>query len=163
MSQRHRQSSPDPRQVRHSSPAQPEAPLRRRRARAGVAETAGQVTADCAAVCCCCSFGLINLFYFCFIKLPTGLLLRSVRKFTRWGARRCRKCPASTSSCSCSSKMRRSALLYSIDEETSTCLEWGDQVHFDCEPSKEDIEFKAEMWDNLINSGFGRSLSRRYE
>jgi hypothetical protein len=158
MSQRHKQPSPDSRWGRHVSLAQPEAV----RGRAGAAETAGQVTADCAAVCCCCSFGLINLLYFCFIKLPTGLVLHSARKFKR-RAGRCRKCPA-TSSCSCSSKMRRSAFLYSIDEESDTCFkEEGSVLVFDLEPSKEDIEFKEEMWSNLTNSGFGRSLSRRYE
>ncbi|KAJ4762148.1 hypothetical protein LUZ62_072523 [Rhynchospora pubera] len=166
MSQQSKQPSPDSRRGRrkHMSPARPETPKRK----AGVAETAGQVTADCAAVCCCCSFGLINLFYLCFIKLPTGLLLRSARKIKR-RAHRCRKGPE-TGSCSCSSsKMKRSSLLYSFEEEIDERFEMGDQAQsatvfvFDLEPSKEAIEFKKEMWNNIVNSGFGRSLSQRYE
>lgn len=164
MSRPPKQPSPDSRRVKHSSLAdQPKASKQK----AGVAETAGQATADCAAVCCCCSFGLINLFYLCFIKLPTGLLLHSARKIKR-RARQCCKCPATTS-CSCSSKMRNSALLYSFEEENDPCFEGGDQAQaefvwvFNPEPTKDVVEFKEQMWSHFNNSGFGRSLSRRYE
>ncbi|WOL03103.1 hypothetical protein Cni_G11823 [Canna indica] len=43
------------------------------------AEVAGQTTAECTAVLCCCPCGLANLIYAAAIKLPAGLVRRALR------------------------------------------------------------------------------------
>ncbi|ERN09412.1 uncharacterized protein LOC18437561 [Amborella trichopoda] len=52
------------------------------------AETAGGTMASCAAVCCCCPCGLVNLLVLAMVKLPAGLCKRALRRKKREKKRR---------------------------------------------------------------------------
>ncbi|KAL1549242.1 hypothetical protein AAHA92_17371 [Salvia divinorum] len=48
--------------------------------RLSVAEMAGGATAECAAVCCCCPCGVLNLAVLAVYKVPAGLCRKALRK-----------------------------------------------------------------------------------
>lgn len=48
--------------------------------RVRVAEMAGGATAECAAVCCCCPCGVLNLAVLAVYKVPAGLCRKALRK-----------------------------------------------------------------------------------
>ncbi|WOK98487.1 hypothetical protein Cni_G07199 [Canna indica] len=52
----------------------------RKKQRARFAEMAGETAAECAAICCCCPFGLVNLLVVVAVKLPAGLVRRALRR-----------------------------------------------------------------------------------
>ena len=45
-----------------------------------IAEVAGGTAAECAAVCCCCPCGLMNLLYLAIYKVPSTLCRRALRR-----------------------------------------------------------------------------------
>ncbi|KAE8009642.1 hypothetical protein FH972_006068 [Carpinus fangiana] len=47
------------------------------------AEVADGTTAECAAVCCCCPCGLVNLLYLAIYKVPSTLCWRALRRNSR--------------------------------------------------------------------------------
>ncbi|XP_074589572.1 uncharacterized protein LOC141845409 [Curcuma longa] len=51
---------------------------------ARVAESAGETAAGCAAVLCCCPFGLASLLYLAAVKFPAGLVRRSLDRGVRF-------------------------------------------------------------------------------
>lgn len=51
--------------------------------KARFAEVAGGTAAECAAVCCCCPCGLINLVVLAVIRLPASLCRKSIEKQRR--------------------------------------------------------------------------------
>ncbi|PHT30737.1 hypothetical protein CQW23_29657 [Capsicum baccatum] len=51
--------------------------------KARFAEVAGGTAAECAAVCCCCPCGLVNLLVLAVYKLPAGLCRKVLRRKRR--------------------------------------------------------------------------------
>ncbi|KAG9130957.1 hypothetical protein Leryth_006734 [Lithospermum erythrorhizon] len=116
-----------------------------------VAEVVGGTTAECAAVCCCCPFGLLNLVLLAVYKLPAGLYKKALRK------RRRRKLLRNGHG------LPTLAQSFNPDEpemflrSSSTSMNMVDDVHKD----KDVLALEEEMWGKFYGSGFWRSPSQK--
>ncbi|KAJ0966347.1 hypothetical protein J5N97_027485 [Dioscorea zingiberensis] len=121
------------------------------------AEVAGGTAAECAAVCCCCPCGLVDLLVFAVVRLPCGLCRRAVRKRRR----------------------SRAAAALGIGKKKPGVLipgkGGGDEVEVvviarpategtvEGAAASEMTEMEKEMWMKFYSSGFWRSPSQREE
>ncbi|KAL7096441.1 hypothetical protein ACP275_10G079300 [Erythranthe tilingii] len=118
-----------------------------------LAEVAGGTAAECAAVCCCCPCGLVNLIVLAVYKLPAGLCRKALRR--KRHRRLLKKGLLPQRKCGCDENE------FQIHPVTSplamvTALE---SVSDDSEV----IELEKEMWDKFYGAGFWRSPSQRTE
>lgn len=118
-----------------------------------LAEVAGGTTAECAAVCCCCPCGLVNLFVLAVYKVPAGLCRKALRR--KRHRRLMKKGLLPSRKCGCDEEF------FQIHPVTSplstvTALE-------SLSDNKEVIELEKEMWDKFYGAGFWRSPSQRSE
>ncbi|KAG9441373.1 hypothetical protein H6P81_017227 [Aristolochia fimbriata] len=117
-----------------------------------IAETAGNTAAECAAVCCCCPCGLLDLVVTTFVKLPGGLCHRAIRNSRR--RRRAKRIGQGGA-------LRRPEMeeesdrrmIFPIDD----IVPWSP----DRSPSIVVLEVENEMWTKFYNNGFWRSISER--
>ncbi|KAF5747752.1 hypothetical protein HS088_TW05G00479 [Tripterygium wilfordii] len=125
---------------------------------ARIAEVAGETTAECAAICCCCPCGLVNLLLLPIYKVPAGLCRRALRR-KRLQRLMTKKdlLPPRHKRCQCG---------YCDDTEM--------QIHPFCEEQEEEFqkttskeeekaveELEKEMWARFYGAGFWRSPSQR--
>lgn len=120
------------------------------------AEVAGETTAECAAVACCCPCGLVNLLVLAVYKVPAGLCRRALKKkrlrrMIKKGLLqpRRRRCP-----CGCD------------DTELQIHPISGDVTDTDIsvksnESEQEVMDLEKEMWEKFYSTGFWRSSSQR--
>ncbi|KAG8376837.1 hypothetical protein BUALT_Bualt09G0105400 [Buddleja alternifolia] len=123
-----------------------------RKARLG--EVAGGTTAECAAVCCCCPCGLVNLLVLAVYKLPAGLCRKALRKKRR--RRMIKKGLLPQRKCGCDDKELQ------IHPVTSP-LSMVNALESSADNNLEVIELEKEMWDKFYGAGFWRSNSQRSE
>ncbi|XP_047977903.1 uncharacterized protein LOC125219858 [Salvia hispanica] len=103
-----------------------------------LAEVVGGTTAECAAVCCCCPCGLVNLLVLATCKVPAGLCRKALRQ------------------------KRRRRLLKRGLLPSAKCT--SDDKDFQIHPapsSAEVMELDKEMFDQFYSGGFWRSSSGR--
>ncbi|KAL5708976.1 hypothetical protein ACHQM5_019716 [Ranunculus cassubicifolius] len=120
------------------------------------AEVAGGTAAECAAVCCCCPCGIMNLLVLAVYKLPAGLCRKALKKKRRKQLMnaggglfpRRKTCP-----CGCD------------DTELQIHPVSVDLVNGDNKVEKlnedEVMELEKEMWEKFYGTGFWRSPSQR--
>ncbi|KAL6508429.1 hypothetical protein OROHE_021562 [Orobanche hederae] len=120
---------------------------------ARIAEVAGGTTAECAAVCCCCPCGLVNLLVLGVCRLPAGLYRKALRKKRRRRLLKMGMMPPRE--CGCDEKelqihcVAPPAAMVSVLELT---------------PGNEEVaELDKEMTEKFYEGGFWRSSSSRNE
>ncbi|XP_073157979.1 uncharacterized protein [Henckelia pumila] len=114
-----------------------------------LAEVAGGTAAECAAVCCCCPCGIVNLLVLAVYKLPAGLCRKALRRKRR--LRLMKKGLLPPRKCGCDEKevhMHSVAMVNALEM-------MGDD--------KEVMELEKEMWEKFYSAGFWRSSSQRSE
>ncbi|KAF9680776.1 hypothetical protein SADUNF_Sadunf06G0156700 [Salix dunnii] len=121
-------------------------------------ELAGGTTAECAAICCCCPCGLVNLLVLTMYKVPVGIFRRAFRRKRRKKLIKKGLLPPQTKSCSC---------VYDDTElqiHPMACVEDSSR-EFDEEAGlKEEetmVKLEKEMWETFYGAGFWRSPSQR--
>lgn len=141
------------------------------------AEFAGGTTAECAAVCCCFPFGLVNLLVLAVYGVPAGLYRKALRKKRR---RKLLKKgllvevrdtdgDVDESSNDRSSCDGAELLIYQAIGCNAEELLIGSPVaeeRFVMKPMEVDndvIELENEMWDKFYGTGFWRSASQRVD
>lgn len=117
--------------------------------RSGVtcAEVAGGTAAECAAVCCCCPCGLVNLLVLVVYKLPAGLCRKALRRKRR--RRLIKKGLLPPHQCGC--------------DESELQIQSISGHGVESDSDRDIIELEKEMWDKFYSAGFWRSSSRRSE
>ncbi|XP_020598548.1 uncharacterized protein LOC110038120 [Phalaenopsis equestris] len=147
------------------------------------AELAGGKTAECAAICCCCPFGLIGLIIFAVVRLPAGLCHRALRKrILLWRSKKKAKLLSFRSSSGWNSESSSGSgsdngssgssdkIGSAMDEElvdftrlrSSFVVVEGDSWPVRS-PSAELIQLEKDVWSKVCSSGFWRSPSQREE
>lgn len=118
-----------------------------------LAEVAGGTTAECAAVCCCCPCGLVNLLVLAVYKVPAGLCRKALRRKRRRRLMKMGLLP--TRKCSCDEQE------FQIHPFTppTTMVNALESVP----ENMEVIELEKEMFEKFYSGGFWRSSSRRNE
>ncbi|XP_068646330.1 uncharacterized protein [Aristolochia californica] len=111
-----------------------------------IAETAGVTAAECAAVCCCCPCGLLDLVVTTFVKLPGGLCYRAIRNSRR--KKRAKKLGHLSLK-----QLEVEDPIYPIND----IIPWSPERS----PSVIVFEVEKEMWSKFYNNGFWRSISER--
>ncbi|XP_047340021.1 uncharacterized protein LOC124943572 [Impatiens glandulifera] len=125
------------------------------------AEVAGGTAAECAAVCCCCPCGLVDILFLAMYRVPAGLCRKALRrKRRRWLIKRGilphrrRRCE-----CGCDdTELQIHPFSGEISEESSSTV--TDNV-MSAQSDKDVVELEKEMWEHFYSGGFWRSLSRR--
>ncbi|KAF8398008.1 hypothetical protein HHK36_016934 [Tetracentron sinense] len=110
-------------------------------------EVAGGTAAECAAICCCCPCGLMNLLVLAVYKLPAGLCRKALKKKRRKQA-------------------KKRGLLPPKRRCTCGCDETEIQIHpvsvDESDTSEKEVqEMEKEMWERFCSTGFWRSPSQR--
>ena len=115
---------------------------------ARLAEVVGGTTAECAAVCCCCPCGLVNLLVLAVCKVPAGLCRKALRRrrLVKMGLR-----PAAAAKCTCDEKDFE---IRPVPVPAPDLFESGPE-------SMEVIELDKEMFARFYAGGFWRSSSVR--
>ncbi|XP_050383465.1 uncharacterized protein LOC126800194 [Argentina anserina] len=129
-----------------------------------LAEVAGGTAAECAAVCCCCPCGLVNLLVLVIYKVPAGLCRRVLRKKRR--QRLIKKGLLQPShlhcTCDCDGRELQFHPLGRFESLSSEFKAVQKLMMEDDESSDPDvIELEKEMWDRFYGTGFWRSPTQR--
>lgn len=139
------------------------------------AEFAGGTTAECAAVCCCFPFGLVNLLVLAVYGVPAGLYRKALRKKRR---RKLLKkgllvddtdVDVDVSSNDRSSCDGAELLVYQAINEAELLIGSPTAAaaeRFVMKPMEVDndvIELENEMWGKFYGTGFWRSVSQRVD
>ncbi|OAY40696.1 uncharacterized protein LOC110622480 [Manihot esculenta] len=122
------------------------------------AELAGGTTAECASICCCCPYTLVNLVYLTVYKVPAGLCRRALRRKRMKELIKKGLLPVRAKRCRC--VFDDSDILI----HPSTGLHDLLDVRSDSEAEEEEeaIEkLEKEMWENFYSTGFWRSPSQK--
>ncbi|KAL6966687.1 hypothetical protein U1Q18_032473 [Sarracenia purpurea var. burkii] len=122
-----------------------------------VGEVAGGTAAECAAICCCVPFALMNLVVLAVYKVPTGMCQKAwkwkkEKKNRRWLINK-KKTLLQQPTPPAGANSRFDG--WEINGFGSD----GDGV--ECEESTADGDFETEMWDRFRGTGFWRSPSQR--
>ncbi|KAL8505204.1 hypothetical protein ACS0TY_016431 [Phlomoides rotata] len=112
-----------------------------------LAEVAGGTAAECAAVCCCCPCGIVNLLVLAVYKVPAGLCRKALR-----GKRRRRLMKTPPRKCSCGGQEMH---IHTIPPPPATMESFADDT--------EVIDLDKEMFEKFYGGGFWRSYSQRNE
>lgn len=117
-----------------------------------VGEVVGGTAAECAAICCCCPCGIVNLLVLAVYKVPAGLCRKVLRrkrtqKVKRQGFLQPRKCGCHDYDL---------VQVHPLSEFLSTV----NAVETD---DKDVIELEKEMWNKFYSAGFWRSPSQKNE
>ncbi|XP_020549664.1 uncharacterized protein LOC105161694 [Sesamum indicum] len=124
------------------------------RSNARLAEVAGGTAAECAAVCCCCPCGLVDLLVLAVYKVPAGLCRKALRKKRRRKLMKMGVLPRRNCHCD-----EHEVEIHPVTAPLSmvSSLESGPDT------DKEVIELDKEMLEKFFSGGFWRSSSRRNE
>ncbi|KAL3646957.1 hypothetical protein CASFOL_009501 [Castilleja foliolosa] len=117
-------------------------------------EVAGGTMAECAAVCCCCPCGLVDLLVLAVYKLPAGLCRKALRKKRRRKLVRMGLVPPRKCGCCDENEIHIQAVTPTA--AMVSAMEVGGE-------SKEVVELDKEMMERFYGGGFWRSSSRRNE
>lgn len=124
------------------------------------AEAAGATAAECAAICCCCPCGLLNLFVVAAVKFPAGLVRQAVRRRRKRraivGAARKKAGPKKVGAMDDDDD-------FSIHGGHLLVLASGEDAWPRTSPSPELSELEKEMRSLFHSAGFWRSPSQREE
>ncbi|XP_039137119.1 uncharacterized protein LOC120274651 [Dioscorea cayenensis subsp. rotundata] len=113
-------------------------------------ELAGATTARCAAVCCCCPCGILDLVVLAMVRLPAGLCRHAFLKGIRRVAKR--------------NKGTTTELLLPIPKGRieEGCLSPDDRkMVISRLPYEEEAQLERQMWDQFYSTGFWRSSSQK--
>lgn len=126
-------------------------------------EVCGGTTAECAAVCCCCPCGLMNLLVLAVYKLPAGLCRRALRRRRRRRLIKHGLFPSSRRSSRCHCGCDEGELqvhpiggVEGFDYGTMT-----DDKADESEANEAVLALEREMWNTFYSTGFWRSPSQR--
>ncbi|CAA3022189.1 uncharacterized protein LOC111378812 [Olea europaea var. sylvestris] len=117
-----------------------------------LAELAGATAAECAAVCCCCPCGVVNLLVLAMYKLPAGLCRKALRRkrhrrLIKQGLLPPRQCNCDDNNLEIHPTSGPVAMVNALESNAD----------------KDVIELEKEMWDKFYSAGFWRSSSQRSE
>lgn len=125
-------------------------------------EVVGGTAAECAAICCCCPCGIVNLLVLAVYKVPAGICRKVLRrkrtqKVKGQGYLQPRKCGCHEYDL---------VQVHPLTEILSTVdvLESETESESESESENKDvIELEKEMWDKFYSAGFWRSPSQKTE
>ncbi|KAL3623462.1 hypothetical protein CASFOL_032278 [Castilleja foliolosa] len=117
------------------------------------AEVAGRTTAECAAVCCCCPCGLVDLLVMAVYKLPAGICRKALRKkrrqrLAKMGLGPPRKCGCDENEMHIHAVTPTASMVRAMELSAE---------------NPEVMELDKEMTEMFYGGGFWRSPSRRNE
>lgn len=117
-----------------------------------LAEVVGGTTAECAAVCCCCPCGLVDLLLLAMCKVPAGLCRKALRRKRHRRLMKLGLLPNSRK-CNCDEKD------FDIHPVTPPAglIEGAEPVPENVEV----IDLDNEMFEQFFSGGFWRSASAR--
>ncbi|KAG6770298.1 hypothetical protein POTOM_025976 [Populus tomentosa] len=121
-------------------------------------ELAGGTTAECAAICCCCPCGLVNLLVLTMYKVPVGICRRALRRKRRKKLIKKGLLPPRTSSCSSDYDGTE------LQIHPMACVEDSlREVDKEAALKEEEamVKLEKEMWETFCGTGFWRSSSQR--
>ncbi|KAL3532196.1 hypothetical protein ACH5RR_005717 [Cinchona calisaya] len=113
-----------------------------------VAEVVGGTTAECAAICCCCPCGLVNLLVLAVYKVPAGLCRKALRRKRRRKLMKKGLLPARKYGCDDVELVQLHPLPGPLTAVNSL------------QSDKDVVELEKEMWDKFYSAGFWRSASQ---
>lgn len=125
--------------------------------KARFAEVAGGTTAECAAICCCCPCGLLNLLILAVYKLPAGLCKKALKKKKGQRAKKTGLLLQRRSSACGGDETEKQVHPVAVDMLPIDKLEKPDST------AKEVSDLEKEMWERFHSTGFWRSPSQREE
>ncbi|XP_062004335.1 uncharacterized protein LOC133721669 [Rosa rugosa] len=127
-----------------------------------VAEVAGGTAAECAAVCCCCPCGLVNLLVLVIYKVPVRLCRRVMRKNRRQRLIKKGLLPPRHVQCTCGCDGLELQFHPVGFESLTSEFKAVQKLVMEEESSDEDvIQLEKEMWDRFYGTGFWRSPTQR--
>lgn len=124
----------------------------------GFGELAGGTTAECAAICCCCPCGLVNLLVLTIYKVPVGIIRRALRRKRRKKLIKKGLLPPQTKSCGCvydDTELQIHPMASVEDSSTEFDEEEG------LKEEEAMVKLEKEMWETFYGTGFWRSPSQR--
>ncbi|MCE2055432.1 hypothetical protein HAX54_042564 [Datura stramonium] len=121
--------------------------------KARFAEVAGGTAAECAAVCCCCPCGLVNLLVMAVYKFPAGLCRKALRRKRR---RRLMKKGILQPKGQCGFDDSELSI-HPIGATPLAVVDGGNSLKAD----KDVVALEKEMWSKFYGAGFWRSASQR--
>lgn len=116
-----------------------------------LAEVVGGTTAECAAVCCCCPCGLVDLLVLAMCKVPAGLCRKALRRKRRRRLMKMGLLPSPK--CNCDEKDFQIQPISAPNGLIEGIESVPDNV--------EVIELDKAMLDQFYSGGFWRSSSAR--
>ncbi|XP_059463158.1 uncharacterized protein LOC132192003 [Corylus avellana] len=122
------------------------------------AEVAGGTAAECAAVCCCCPCGLVNLLYLAIYKVPSTLWRRALRRNRRKKLVKKGLFPPRRRQFSCGCD-ETEIQIHPVVAENGLSSEIKPAQKEESE--REAMELEKEMWQRFCSTGFWRSPSQR--
>ncbi|KAE8689964.1 Detected protein of unknown function [Hibiscus syriacus] len=115
-------------------------------------EFCGGMTAECAAICCCCPCTIANILVLAFYKVPVGLCLRALRlKRRRKLQKKGLLQPNNREHCGLAGNSELQICMEDVFPEVKACEETEKAV----------VELEKEMWQRFYGTGFWRSPSQR--
>ncbi|KAF3589634.1 hypothetical protein F2Q69_00031899 [Brassica cretica] len=115
------------------------------------AEFCGGTTASCAAVCCCCPCGLVNLLVLAVYKVPRGICRRALRIRRRKHLVKNRILPP----------LPTNGRVFQNSEFAIHPVDSNDVSDEDDEDDEAVLALEKEMWNRFYGAGFWRSPSQR--
>ncbi|KAJ8768196.1 hypothetical protein K2173_021136 [Erythroxylum novogranatense] len=126
-----------------------------KKSRNGFGEVVGGTAAECAAVCCCCPFTVMNLVVLAVYKMPACLCRKAVRRHRSRKRKRHQGPPFSGG-------RSRDKLVGEITRSGVAESEKDGDHRTDQETVA--VDWEKEMWDRFYNgTGFWRNPSKRHE
>lgn len=127
--------------------------------KARLAEVAGGTAAECAAVCCCCPCGLVNLLVMAVYKLPAGLCRKALRRKRRRRLMKKQQQSKGGVGRQCGwDESESDVSIHPIGDSTGVAVVDGGSS---LESDKDVVALEKEMWRKFYGAGFWRSPSQR--
>ncbi|KAL9674272.1 hypothetical protein QQ045_030543 [Rhodiola kirilowii] len=119
------------------------------------AEVAGGTAADCAVICCCCPFAILNVVFLTLYTLPVGICRKLLRSKQR--RRLLKKEVVCRRRCTCGCEVGEVVgQIYPV----GNCASLNEVEKLDHE-EEEIMRLEKEMWATFYSTGFWRSPSQK--
>lgn len=122
-------------------------------------ELAGGTTAECAAICCCCPCGLVNLLVLTIYKIPAGICRRALKRKQRKKLIKKGLFPPRGRGYGCGSCDDPELHIHPMARVEDSLREFDGEEAVKKEEAM--LRLEKEMWETFYGTGFWRSPSQR--
>ncbi|GAB4824581.1 hypothetical protein Ancab_007454 [Ancistrocladus abbreviatus] len=131
------------------------------RAKANVGEVAGGTAAECAAICCCCPYTVMQCVILAVYKVPTGICRKVWRKQQQKKLMKKQGLLGHHHRHLQGSSVGGAPIVPVSDESSDVDYTEFEMIKVSIDGSAEVIELDKDMWEHFHNAGFWRSPSQR--